>query len=93
MSRGLGRRHGLDPALPWLWCRPAATAPIRPLAWGPPYAADVALKSKKKKKKKKKITKEVSAGFQEAQRISTLRNMIIIDIMEKTAFSLVEGGV
>ena len=21
-----------DPALPWLWCRPAATAPIGPLA-------------------------------------------------------------
>ena len=26
-------------ALLWLWCRPAATALIRPLAWGPPYAA------------------------------------------------------
>ena len=22
-----------DPALSWLWCRPVATAPIRPLAW------------------------------------------------------------
>ena len=28
-----------DPALLWLWHRPAATAPIRPLAWEPPYAA------------------------------------------------------
>ena len=27
-----------------------AVAPIRPLAWEPPYALDVALKSKKKKK-------------------------------------------
>ena len=27
-----------DPALLWLWCRPAAVAPIRPLAWEPPYA-------------------------------------------------------
>ena len=34
-----------DPALLWLWCRLAATAPIRPLAWEPPYAAGVALKS------------------------------------------------
>ena len=27
-----------DPALLWLWWRPSATAPIRPLAWEPPYA-------------------------------------------------------
>ena len=40
-----------DPVLLWLCCRPAATAPIWPLAWGPPYAANGALKSKKKKKK------------------------------------------
>ena len=32
-----------------LWCRPAATAPIRPLAWEPPCAAGVALKRPKKK--------------------------------------------
>ena len=32
----------------------AAVAPIRPLAWEPPCARGVALKSKKKKKKKKK---------------------------------------
>ena len=30
---------GLDLALLWLWCRLAAVAPIRPLAWEPPYAA------------------------------------------------------
>ena len=24
---------GSDPVLPWLWCRPAVTAPIQPLAW------------------------------------------------------------
>ena len=34
-----------DPALPWLWCRPAAVAPIQPLAWEPPYAAGMALKN------------------------------------------------
>ena len=37
-----------DPALLWLWRRPAATAPTRPLASEPPYAAGVALKSRNK---------------------------------------------
>ena len=36
-----------DPALLWLWCRPAAAAPIRPLAWEPPCAAGAALKEKR----------------------------------------------
>ena len=40
MSGGVGRRHGLDPAWLWLWRRPAATAPIRPLTWEPPYAVE-----------------------------------------------------
>ena len=52
MSCGVGHRHGLDPALLWLWCRPAATALIVPLAWEPPYATGAALKRQKKKKKK-----------------------------------------
>ena len=47
-----------------IWCccgcgvRLAAIAPIRPLAWKPPYATSAALKSKKKKKKKKKQRKK-----------------------------------
>ena len=32
------------PALLWLCRRPAAVAPIRPLAWEPPYAEGAALK-------------------------------------------------
>ena len=47
MSWGVGHRHGLDVALLWLWCRPAVTAPIRPLAWEPLYAVGAALKSNK----------------------------------------------
>ena len=39
-----------DPALLWLWCRLAATAPILPLAWEPPYAMGEAIESQKKKK-------------------------------------------
>ena len=44
VSCGVGRRHSSDPTLLWLWHRLAATAPIRSLAWEPPYAAGVALK-------------------------------------------------
>ena len=50
MSCGVGRRHGLDPTLLWLWCRLAAVALIGPLAWEPPYAAGVALEKAKKQK-------------------------------------------
>ena len=50
MSCGVGLRHGLDPGLLWLWCRPAAVARIRPLAWEPPYAEGTALKKTKDKK-------------------------------------------
>ena len=45
MSCGVGRRCGLDLALLWLWCRLEVLAPIQPLAWKPPYAVGVALKS------------------------------------------------
>ena len=61
MSCGVGCRHGSDPELLWLWRRPVATAPIRPLAWEPPYAAGAAqeiatttTKTKDKKKEKEK---------------------------------------
>ena len=50
MSCGVGQRCGSDLVLLWLWHRPATTAPIRPLAWEPPYAA-AALKGQKDKKK------------------------------------------
>ena len=49
MSCGVGRRRSLDPMLLWLLRRPAATAPIGPLAWEPPYAAGMALEKEKKK--------------------------------------------
>ena len=50
---GVGSRCGSDPVLLWLWCRPAATAPIGPLVWEPPYATGVALKKLKNKKNAK----------------------------------------
>ena len=52
MSCGVGRRRSMDLALLWL-CRPAATAPIRPLACEPPYAEGAALKKDKRQKKRK----------------------------------------
>ena len=63
MSCGVGRRRSLDPALLWLWLwrRPVATAPIRPLAWEPPYAMGVAQEKarKEKKKERKKNIQEI----------------------------------
>ena len=48
-----------DLELLWLWCGPAAVAPIRPLAWEPPYAVgapqEMAKKPKKPKEKKRFI--------------------------------------
>ena len=45
---GLRIRHCRE-----LWCRLAATAPIRPLAWEPPYAKGAALEKTKRPKKRK----------------------------------------
>ena len=47
MSCGVSHRHGSDPALPWLWHRLAAAAPIPPLAWALTYASGVALERKR----------------------------------------------
>ena len=54
MTYGVGRRRGSDPALLWLWHRPAAATPIGPLAWEPPYAVSVALEKRQKDKTNKK---------------------------------------
>ena len=43
----------------WLW--PAATAPIRPLAWEPPYAEGVALKQQQQQQQQQK-----KEGFQKS---------------------------
>ena len=52
MSCGVGHRHGSDSVLLWVWRRLAATVPIEPLAWEPPYAVSAALKRQKDQKKK-----------------------------------------
>ena len=55
----VGHKLGSDPALLWLWCRTAAAAPIRPLAWEPLYARGAALKRQIKTKIKTKTLEGV----------------------------------
>ena len=45
MSCGVGHRRVLDLVWLWLWCRLAALALIQHVAWEPPCAVGVALKS------------------------------------------------
>ena len=55
VSCGVGRRHGADLVLLWLWHKPAATAPIWPLAWELPHALGAALKRQTPPKKVWKV--------------------------------------
>ena len=48
VSLGVGHRHSSDPVLLWLWCKLAAVALIRPLAWELPSATTAALIGKNK---------------------------------------------
>ena len=52
-SSGVGCRCSLDLAFLWLWDRPAAIAPVQPLAWEPPYATGVSLKRQQDKKRER----------------------------------------
>ena len=51
-----------DPVLLWPWCRRAAVALTRPLAWECPRAAGVALKRKIKLKEKRRKRKSGCSG-------------------------------
>ena len=53
VSCGVGQSCGSDLVLVWLWCGPAATAPIPSLAWEAPYASGAVLKSKRKQQQQK----------------------------------------
>ena len=59
MSCGVSHRCSLDPALPWLWCRPAPVAPIQPLAWG----TSICRKCSPKKTKNKQTNKKKQERF------------------------------
>ena len=72
-----------------LWCRMAVAAPIRPLAWEPPYARSAALKKSKSKAKQNKTKMHLSKLWlktsktgrmkdilaQEAQRVPNKKNL------------------
>ena len=76
MSCGVGYICGSDARLLWLWCRPVATTPIRPLAWEPPYATGLALekaKRQKKKKTKKKSSIAPNTYFQVRKHITAFK--------------------
>ena len=65
MGCGVGRRRSSDLVWLWLWLwrRPAAVAPIWPLAWEPPHAMDVALKRQKTKKRYLLFTKGKKSNY------------------------------
>ena len=67
----------------WLWCRPAAAAPIWPLAWELPYATSVALKRKKKKEEWWWIRKNLQEQNQQKLEVRLAKRM-----REETAFFL-----
>ena len=49
----------------WLWRRLAVTAPIRPLAWKPPYTMGAALEKAKRQKQNKTNPQSLSPGEQQ----------------------------
>ena len=58
VSCGVGCRWGSDPTLLWLWLwrRPVAIAPIRPLAWEPPAVGAAQEMAKRQNKQTNKQT-------------------------------------
>ena len=74
-----------DPPLLWLWCRPAATAPVQPLAWGLSYAIYHRYsrrKSKKKRRwKKRKGRKLISSQFRWQCSKTMIQTLPIVSIL------------
>ena len=66
MSCGVGHRLSLDLILLWLWCRPAATVLLGPLALGISICHRCSpQKTKEKEKKKKKEGAELEEEGEE----------------------------
>ena len=73
MSCGVGHRLGSDPALLCLWQRPVAMAPIRPLAWEPPYAMGVILE-KNTTTTKRELTEHFKPAIMEKKMKIIIKN-------------------
>ena len=82
MSCGVGRRHGSDPKLLWLWCRPAAVAPMQPLAWEPPYGTGAALKRQKKEGRRKKEKTRQDKNYPRCLLATVNEGLGVQDILE-----------
>ena len=82
MSCGVGRRGGSDPLLLWLWRLPAAVAPIRTLAWEPPYAMGAALE--KRQKDKKKIIMKNKSSFLNQKILLIPKIMFLLELSSYT---------
>ena len=81
MSDSVGRRCSLDPPLLWLWCRPAAVAPILPLAWELPYAAGAALKRKKRRRRRRSRGRGRGRGRRRERKKEKRKKKVLLTIM------------
>ena len=60
-----------DLVLLWLWHRPVATVPIRPLAWEPPYATGAALE-----KTQRQTNKQTKKANREKDRLTSKKELV-----------------
>ena len=74
LQAAVGNRCGLNPVLLWLWCRPAAVAPVPLLAQELQYATGAALKRKKKKEMNNAFDGLISRWNTAEERISELED-------------------
>ena len=81
MSCGVGHGCGWDAMLLWLWCRPAAIAPIEPLAWEPPYAVGIALKRERERERERMY----------CSRGRKIWSHLLMNWLKKPAVMLLEG--
>lgn len=89
VSCGVGGRRGLELVLMWLWCKPAATAPIWSLAWEPPYTAGAALKRPKQKTKNKKKKNKKNKRQMRSKKTKEAGNVCFEFSIERSVCSLV----
>ena len=86
MSCGVGRRCDSDPALLWLWCRPAAAARIQALAWELPQTEGLALKRPNRQTKPPTTAKN---GGERKGSVHLPRETVLQGLKRPPTFSLI----